>query len=96
MTDGISQSPVQVQVVAPRILHLNRCATQSRVFDLKHHSIRQTLAAKVFHLDHHAIERAPAPKLVHFDRHDLAPRIFYLHHRLSLIASYTETILSRT
>jgi hypothetical protein len=96
MTNGISQSPVQVQVVAPRILHLNRDGAASRIFDPKCHSIRQALAAKVLHLDHHAIERVPAPKLVHLDRHDLAPRIFHLNHRLTLVASYTETILQRT
>jgi len=96
MTNGISQSPVQVQAVAPGILGLNRYATASRVFDLKYHPIRQALAAKVFHLDRHTIERAPAPELVRLDRHDPAPRVFHLNHRLTLAASWTETILHGT
>jgi len=96
MTDGVSQSPVQVQVVASGILRLHRYATASRIFNLKCQPIRQALAAKVFHLRRHTIELAPAPELVHLERHDPAPRIFHLNHRLTLVASCTETILHRT
>jgi hypothetical protein len=55
VTNVMSQSPAQVQVLAPRVFHLNRHATASRIFDLKYHSIQQALAAKVFDLDHHTI-----------------------------------------
>ena len=55
VTNVMSQSPSQVRVLAPRVFHLNRHATASRIFDLKCHSIQQALAAKVFDLDHHTI-----------------------------------------
>ena len=84
VTNVMSQSPGQVQVLAPRVFHLNRHATASRIFDLKYHSIQQALAAKVFNLDHHTMERAAAPKVVHLNRHDLTPRIFHLNHHVTL------------
>ena len=55
VTNVMSRSPAQVQVLAPRVFHLNRHATASRIFDLKYHSIQQALAAKVFDLDHYTI-----------------------------------------
>ena len=55
VTNVMSQSPGRVQVLAPRVFHLNRHATASRIFDLKYPSIQQALAAKVFELDHHTI-----------------------------------------
>src|ERR1039457_5611529 len=84
VTNVMSQSPGRVQVLAPRVFHLNRHATASRIFDLKYHSIQQALAAKVFDLDHHTMERAAAPKVVHLNRHDLTPRIFHLNHHVTL------------
>lgn len=82
MTDVISQSPGHEQVLAPRVLHFNRQAIASGVFDLKHNSIDQALAAKVFNLDRHTIERVPAPKVTHFNGNKLAPRIFQLNHHV--------------
>jgi hypothetical protein len=84
VTNVMSQSPAQVQVLAPRVFHLNRHATASSIFDVKYHSIQQALAAKVFNLDHHTIERVHAPKVVHLNRHDLASRIFHLNHHVTL------------
>jgi hypothetical protein len=68
------------EVLAPRVFYLNRHSLASGVFDLKHHSIDQALAAKVFYFDRHTIDRVPAPKVVHLNRNNLAPRIFHLNH----------------
>jgi hypothetical protein len=95
-TDLIPQSPLQMQAVAPRVVHLSLHAMASRVFDLECGPIRQAPATKVFHRDQHSIERASAPKLVHLNRYYLAPRIFHIYHRFALVASYTKIILQRT
>jgi hypothetical protein len=82
VTDLISQSPGHEQALALRVFHFNRHAIASGVFDLKHHSIDQALAAKVFNLDNRTIQRVPALKVVHLDRDNLAPRIFHLNHHV--------------
>ena len=59
MPDGVSQSPVKVQVVTPHIVHLNGYATISSVFDLKYTSSPHAPTSKVFHLNCHTMVWAP-------------------------------------
>jgi hypothetical protein len=80
VTDVMSQSLGQAEVLAPRVFHVNRHSLAARVLHLKRHAIEQGLAPRVFHLNLHATEQALAPRVIHLNRRDPASRVFHLNH----------------
>jgi hypothetical protein len=77
-----SQSPHHVQILAPRVDHLNRHDPAPGVFHPNDHAIKQAQAPGVFHLNHHATEQALAPGIFRLNRRDLAPMVIHLNHHV--------------